>query len=228
MPKPKRLSHRLTGLTTDCQQALSHLLAAHRSAAELSLPRLEFAWQLPSLHALRVTDVTLRCLVRCGLVEHYLETTRADQAQRAFRRAPNLRFTKASCLVISAAGIALAEPSIERDPRAPVGGNRPHWDAVQRQLRCGPHLVKHFKVPAPNQELILDAFEEEAWPAHIDDPLSPHPALDPKRRLHNAIDSLNRNQKHSLLRFHGDGRGRGICWELRVSSPTDHRHIAGS
>jgi hypothetical protein len=73
--------------------------------------------------------------------------------------------------------------------------------------------VKQFKVPAPNQEIILAAFEEENWTARIDDPLVPHPAIDSKRRLHDTINSLNRNQKNPLLRFLGDGNGEGICWE---------------
>ena len=29
-----------------------------------------------------------------------------------------------------------------------------------------------------------------------------------------TISRLNRNQKHRVLRFHGDGHGEGISWEL--------------
>ena len=35
-----------------------------------------------------------------------------------------------------------------------------------------------------------------------------------KRRLHDTINSLNRCQKHSMIRFIGDGTGEGIRWEL--------------
>ena len=56
-------------------------------------------------------------------------------------------------------------------------------------------LVKRFKVPAPNQEMILAAFEEESWPVRIDDPLPVHPCLAAKRRLHETITSLNRHQR---------------------------------
>jgi len=64
------------------------------------------------------------------------------------------------------------------------------------------------------QEVILMAFEEEHWPPRIDDPLPVHPDLIPKRRLHDTIKSLNRNQKTCLIRFRGDGTGEGIRWEL--------------
>jgi hypothetical protein len=92
----------------------------------------------------------------------------------------------------------------------------PTWDASRQELRVGNVVVKQFKVPAPNQEVILAAFEEEQWPPRIDDPLPPVPSLDSKRRLHETITSLNRNQKHSLISFHGDGSGQGIRWELAV------------
>ena len=58
------------------------------------------------------------------------------------------------------------------------------------------------------------AFEEEGWPAKIDDPLAPQSQQDPKRRLHDTIKCLNRNQKNELLHFRGDGTGEGILWEL--------------
>ncbi len=81
----------------------------------------------------------------------------------------------------------------------------------------GAAVVKQYKVPAPNQERVLAAFEEEGWPVHIDDPLPPSNDQDPKRRLHDTINSLNRNQKRSLLRFIGDGSGQGLRWELAAN-----------
>ncbi|MBI3406825.1 MAG: hypothetical protein HY040_00525 [Planctomycetes bacterium] len=60
----------------------------------------------------------------------------------------------------------------------------------------------------------MAAFEEENWPVHLDDPLSPTREIDPKQRLHDAISRLNRNQKNRLLRFEGDGTGRGLRWRL--------------
>ena len=65
-----------------------------------------------------------------------------------------------------------------------------------------------------NQELILAAFEESGWPPRLDDPLPPVPDMDSKRRLRDATARLNGNQKRRLIRFHGDGSGRGLCWEF--------------
>jgi hypothetical protein len=89
----------------------------------------------------------------------------------------------------------------------------PSWDRDRQELRFGGLIVKQFKVPAPNQEVILAAFEEEHWPARIDDPLPVHPCLESKRRLHETITSLNRNQKNRLIQFMGDGSGQGVRWE---------------
>jgi hypothetical protein len=89
----------------------------------------------------------------------------------------------------------------------------PLWNPGRRELSVGRVLIKRFNVPAENQEIILSSFQEESWPEHIDDPLPPAAGLDPKRRLHSAIQCLNRNQKAPLLRFRGDGYGSGIRWE---------------
>jgi hypothetical protein len=95
---------------------------------------------------------------------------------------------------------------------AGVPAHKPHWDPDLQELRYNGLLVKHFKVPAPNQEMILAAFEEEGWPPRIDDPLPPQFQLDCKRRLHDTINSLNRNHKSSGIRFMGDGTGEGVRW----------------
>jgi hypothetical protein len=100
----------------------------------------------------------------------------------------------------------------------------PKWEKERRILRVGGQVVKQFKVPAPNQEMILTVFEEEHWPPRIDDPLPSHPEMDAKRRLHDTINSLNRNQRCRLLRFVGDGSGEAVCWETMglLRQPVPH------
>jgi hypothetical protein len=88
----------------------------------------------------------------------------------------------------------------------------PTWDARHRELWFDGRLVKRFRVPAENQELVLAVFEEEGWPARIDDPLAPAHGLDVKARLQSTIKSLNRRQYAPLLRFFGNGCGRSVCW----------------
>ncbi len=89
-----------------------------------------------------------------------------------------------------------------------------HWDAENRKLDVRGIVVKRFKWQAPNQEIVLSAFQEEGWPERIDDPLPPQPEQDSKRRLSDTIKCLNRKQINSLIHFHGDGTGEGIFWEL--------------
>lgn len=87
---------------------------------------------------------------------------------------------------------------------------RPCWDGERRELSFCGDLVKRFRRPAANQERILAAFEEEEWPAAIDDPL-PGSFVDAHERLHDSIRRLNRCQKVRRLRFERDGNGR-ILW----------------
>jgi len=79
----------------------------------------------------------------------------------------------------------------------------PKWDPQRQELRLAQYLIKRFKVPASTQRVILATFEEEKWPPRIDDPLPGHPEQDRKRRLHNTINALNRNQIHPLVSFLG-------------------------
>lgn len=106
--------------------------------------------------------------------------------------------------------------SLERIP-PPVGReSRPQWDDSRKELWFDGVLVKKFRFRSPNQEMVLMGFEEEGWPAKLDDPLPPVPNQTSKQRLHDAIKNLNRHHLHRVLRFAGDGTGEGVRWE-RVS-----------
>ena len=111
-------------------------------------------------------------------------------------------------------------PLVDRNERraSPAPRVVPHWDADLQELRVNGLIVKQFKVPAPNQEMVLAAFQEEGWPTRIDDPLPPQAEQDPKRRLHDTIVSLNRTHKHRLIRFMGDGSGEGVRWTIVTES----------
>ncbi len=81
-------------------------------------------------------------------------------------------------------------------------------------LYVGEDVVKRYRVPSPTQEAVLNAFEEEDWPARIDDPLRPEPDQNVKRHLNDTIRRLNRNRRLPLIHFSGDGTGTGVLWEL--------------
>jgi hypothetical protein len=205
-------------LSWPMQHALQVLLEAYAYSQDVQNGTWQFAVELPTLLEAGCTRSALRWLASQGYVEHAIETTRANAKARSFRRVANLSMIEKTCFVLTASGLALAQahrvsPTSEPAAQAMVG-TLPCWDAKLRELRVGGVLVKQFRVPAANQELILDAFQEEGWPSHLDDPLPPQTGMDPKRRLHETIDRLNRSQKHRLIRFHGDGTGRGVRWEL--------------
>jgi len=99
---------------------------------------------------------------------------------------------------------------------APVFTPRPVWDRTRRELRIAGKVVKRFKWPAGNQESVLNAFEEEGWPDRIDDPICQHPEICAKQRLNDAIKCLNRKQVNPLIKFRGDGTGRGVRLEINL------------
>lgn len=87
----------------------------------------------------------------------------------------------------------------------------PRWDAGNRRLLFGPLIVKEFIRPAASQILVLTAFQEQGWPGRIDNPLSgTHKRA--HEHLRNVVKKLNRGQK--FIRFHCDGTGVGVFWEV--------------
>ena len=77
--------------------------------------------------------------------------------------------------------------------------------------RVGDRVVKQFRVPAGNQELILAAFEEMGWPPHIDDPLPPVHDLDPKLLPPAGLASDEREYHFGLKRADG---GQKLLYRL--------------
>lgn len=220
------------------RHALNLLLRAVRYAGNTERPVWDFAPSLDELRRLDLSLCDLRWLLNRGLVQHARETSSFHGMRRTFDHRYSIRFSEQSAFALTARGVELLQELLHGD--MPKGGmasanprdasadravaGEPNWDGERRELRIGSVVIKRFRVPARNQECILSAFQEEAWPIHIDDPLPPVPQIEPKRRLHSAIQCLNRNQKARLLRFHGDGEGLGVRWELlagRSSSSAD-------
>ena len=213
------------------RQALRLLMEARQYAREVQRDVWDFAVEIDTLRQAGCTNSEFRWFVCKGYVDHAKETTLAGEDARAFRRQQRpagLTFSRRTCFVLTEAGSRFA-CSVLTEPLAdtPCGliacskptdeslvAPKPQWDRERQELRFGDIVVKQFKVPAANQERILAAFEEEDWPVRIDDPLPPNSDQDSKRRLHDTINSLNRNQKQNLIRFVGDGSGQGVRWEL--------------
>ena len=106
-------------------------------------------------------------------------------------------------------------PKLERSKE-----RKPVWDKLRRELRFDGELVKRFKWPAENQMRVLDAFQEQGWPSHIQDPLLP-PVLNAKQRLQDTLFCLNARHPVNVIRFRGDGTGKGVRLEI---VPEKFRH----
>lgn len=88
---------------------------------------------------------------------------------------------------------------------------KPAWDQDRRELRLGSLVCKRYQNTAENQWIVLNAFEEDGWPARIDDPLPGKKGVDRRTRLRKTIRDLNHNLQY--LRFRGDSTGTGVVRE---------------
>ena len=214
------------------------LFEAYLEAEALRCPIWQLACEIKYLREAGISVTTLRSLVSQGYLEHALETTRPHSRERSFRVTTNLAFSESSCFILTHSGSLLARSTSHRHnvPTSVAARTKPHFytepashprfircDDGHRELQLDGRLVKSFKASAACQELILESFEELGWPQYTDDPLPVVAKLDPKKRLHDAISRLNRRQVNKVLRFHGNGNGKGIFWEVLErsdSSPT--------
>lgn len=203
--------------------SIVRLYRAHLYSIECNRSPWEFAIELQQLQRTGITAEEIRWLIGKSFVEHAEEVTERGRSKREFQPQVGFRLTDASCFILSEHGVGAARYVMElihkRDPADdPVSETetelKPRWDTVRHELRLGKVLVKKFKWRAANQEAILNAFQEDGWPAHIDDPLTQIKDMNPKRRLSDAIKCLNRKQKNPLVRFSGDGTGEGVLWEI--------------
>jgi len=212
----------------ELREGLAELLRAREYASDTDCNPWEFAVDLASLAGMGITGSDVRWLVKKGFAELAEESTERDDEDRVFQAVCNLRLEQATRLVLTELGVQLArrvlvcEPTLDSpldrvEPELDCSeAEQPCWDPEHRVLRLGQAVVKAYRRRSPNQEAILNAFQEEAWPARVDDPLPPRGDQLPKERLHDTIKSLNQRHEQSLIRFFGDGTGEGVCWEKNI------------
>jgi hypothetical protein len=231
-------------LSAPVRTAFAQLLEVHELARTSGHKTSDFAAEITNLTELGITPNVLRWLVCRGYAKCLREVTQPADKERRFEPVDNLAISSQSCFVLSQKGVLFARAILELQGSDPTGGAAeegdsdesepprdgvaPLWDAKRRELRLARRLVKRFRVPAPNQEAVLAAFQEEGWPNCIDDPLPPKGDISPKRRLHDTIKALNRKhrQRPPLVHFLGNGTGKNIVWELKIVSrrPPARRH----
>lgn len=203
----------------------SLLVEAWRYAEVLGSDPWEFAVELPALLAAGATINQLRAIACGGLVNYRRDITHNTAESRQFESLKNLAFPPGTCFVLRVAPPDSTGGSPSVTAQRGLTGNtqsrnqaslkvtqRPHWDPASRTLYVGARIVKRFRVPAVLQERILNAFQEEGWPTHVYDPLSPNGDKCTKRRLHDTIKALNRHHRCRLLRFIGNGNGEAVGW----------------
>ncbi len=91
----------------------------------------------------------------------------------------------------------------ESPPTPPPVRATPGWEATARRIMFRGQVAKQFKKPAPDQETILAAFQEDGWPDAIDAPLT-------SDKLARTVESLNDRLQH--IKFRLNGAGTGVCW----------------
>ena len=234
------------------KQAFYHgvveLLKASQQAIDVDVDVWEFAVDIDTLLHLGLTKSDLRWMTFKSFVQHAHEVTRPTELFRTFDRSRQTSFSARSCFTITTqfAQSLLSDSTptsaeYARRKTAPLAESlgckpgssgssedlqlSPEWDPRQRLLSVCGFTVKHFQLPAKNQELVLSAFQEEGWPTQgIFDPLPQECAKVPRQRLRDTIRCLNRNQKFSMngsplegkcfIRFRGDGSGEKVTWSM--------------
>lgn len=215
--------------------ALRMLIRAYQYAVDTKVDRWEYAISISEFRYAGVMISELRWLLYSGSAIHARETVYANGQYRKYTRLDIRSIPPDASFILSDQGVKALEASVQTAvaPKtmlvgSPSNGTRrnapileiaanlgsvPEWDARKRELKFQGEIVRAFRSTAPNQERILAAFQEEGWARRIDDPLPPQSNQDPQERLRSAIKQLNRSQDNKLLRFCGDGSGRGILWQ---------------
>ncbi|MFO1063089.1 MAG: hypothetical protein U0892_04350 [Pirellulales bacterium] len=220
---------RLHWLSERLGNGLLALLAAARYSICLPAQSRQMAVPLAELAAAGFEITDCRWLILQGFLEHLTETTFPGDEERSFRLG-DATVNSRSSFLLTDSGVVFAERMIgDPDSSGVVFQTRytptpttkrdqtPRWDVERQELWYEGRMIKQYRIPSPNQVAILCAFEEEGWPAKIDDPLPSHPEIDSRRRLNDAIRNLNRSRIVLSIRFAGDGSGQGILWEPEVA-----------
>ena len=191
--------------------AMSMLYRSYCYARQAKRDIWDFSIELADFRAANLFSFDLRWLIAQGFVAHAQDASRIGEPIRRFVPVKNLSIPERSCFVLTKKGIGLVSAIKSKQcstnasssanyqplPSAQAYNNgsecttsslAPIWDPVVRELRLNSLLVKSYRRPAPNQERILNAFQEDDWPARIDDPLPPASELDCQRRLSATIN----------------------------------------
>jgi hypothetical protein len=103
---------------------------------------------------------------------------------------------------------------------------RPGWDREARELRLGDVRILALTRSAPDEQHLLDVFQEDNWARKVDNPFGAPTAKQAHEKLRNVVKKLNR--KGSCIRFHLDGTGEAVTWELLEDATNPDRTQGGT
>lgn len=231
--------------------ALSVLYDAQVCAMDAEVAPWTFAVEVSELRELGIDNVWLRWLIVRGFVLHAREVASGEASERRFEREGHLQLTRTSCFILTPDGATFAKAVAEERLAVPLLDVGPHpahrtngttcssvanghttigpelscphpsWCAERKELSFIGRVIKTYVRPAPNQEAILMAFEEEGWPFHVDDPIVPKNGCNPRQRLRASVQGMNRQSDPPAIEFSCDGSGMGVCWRPIGSSRCD-------
>lgn len=221
------------GNSAKWQASLTQLLEASFYAHDLACDPWQFAIECDVLRAAGLTINDLAWLIAKGYLVESPDVAAGCPSGGRERRDSGRRVFDSTSFVLTASGMRFAAQLCrpigsdacqdEAPPASPVPNKEcatvPRWDLEKRQLWLGDLLIKQLRVPARNQDIVLAALHEAAWPHSVDDPLPPSPGVDARQRLRYTIIRLNRGHTQSLIRFHGNGTGRAVYWEPLAPAP---------
>lgn len=211
---------------SDWSRGYQEMRVARRKAQDQGMDSSQSPLPFSHLQEEGVRDLFLVLMLYHGHVEQFRPAAKLDNGRLLLEPTKSLRLLSGSFFTLTEAGEAFANTLLAVS-RTPVDANAlratwedycpprlaPHFERESRVLRWGCQVLKRFRQPSANQELILLAAEELKWPEWFDDPLPRRPGTNPKVRLHNTIKDLNRRQTPHLVHFKGDGTGTRLGWE---------------
>ena len=90
----------------------------------------------------------------------------------------------------------------------------PVWDG-ERELRYKGVLVKLYEREAPEQQRVLAAFEEQGWPALIENPRQHLDGDNLKAQLKSLVNNMNCGMQRPLIEFLSRDAGHMVAWRPR-------------
>jgi hypothetical protein len=207
-------------------KAYSIFSAARWEARIGRLPVYEGAMALARLRELDIPDAILTWMMYQAHIDHLLPTCRESGRQGKPQPVASLQFGQASAFVLTDAGADFANgfladvlvPEEDSFDRAWEGlllrPLLPSYDREGRVFCWGRHVIKWFRQPSFNQEVVLRAGEAQGWPSWFDVSLVRRKGRNLKVCLHDTLKDLNRRQAFPLIHFKGDGSGTRVGWDF--------------